>query len=347
MTNQRFSDALQKKNDGRPPVWFMRQAGRYHPHYQALRQAHTFMDLCKKPEIAAEAAMGPIEAYDFDAAILFSDLLFPLEAMGMDLFYKPGPRFTWLCEDNASMAKLEGGAERARHMGFQAEAVTQTRKRLPDDKSLIGFVGGPATLFCYAVAGHFKEKKDASLKAMADGRYDVFVDKVSSLLVENICLQAQAGAGAMAILDTSAGLFGLDIFKEKLLPGLKQIMEMTKERLGADYPLVYYAKEVGPDYWTALADTPVDCIGVDWHHDLAEVLTNFGDRFAIQGNMDPHWLCLPREEFAPLLEGYFENILKLPAEKRRGWVSGLGHGMVPQAKPENVDLFMKRFRELF
>src|SRR5476649_1890987 len=127
VTDSLLQQALSRRNRDRPPVWFMRQAGRYHRHYQALRARHEFMDLCKQPRLAAEVTLGPIEEFGFDAAILFSDLLFPLEAMGMGLRYDPGPQLDWHLRSSADLSRLQGGAERAVHMNFQAEALELLR----------------------------------------------------------------------------------------------------------------------------------------------------------------------------------------------------------------------------
>ncbi len=153
MANLKFENAIRKIPQATPPVWMMRQAGRYHKHYQALRAKHSFMELCKRPELAAEVALGPIEDFDFDVSILFSDLLFPLEVLGMGLEYKDtGPELGWSLE-KGSLAKLAPVETAIRGLEFQAEAVSLTRKRLPSEKSLIGFVGGPWTLYVYAVEG--------------------------------------------------------------------------------------------------------------------------------------------------------------------------------------------------
>jgi uroporphyrinogen-III decarboxylase len=130
MTETALTAALNRRNDGRPPVWMMRQAGRYHSHYQLLKRYNDFIDLCRNPELAAETAMGPIHDFNFDAAILFSDLLFPLEAMGMGLKYDPGPKLDFHLRTLADVQRLTGGAGRATHLQFQADAVRLTRARL-------------------------------------------------------------------------------------------------------------------------------------------------------------------------------------------------------------------------
>ena len=148
LPNKKFINALERKPQDCPPVWLMRQAGRYHGHYQSLKD-YSFEDLCKTPKLAAETAMGPINEFDFDVAILFSDILFPLEALGMDLSYNPGPQFgLHLNEDNAESLLINQNP--ISFMEFQGEAIERTIERLPVEKSLIGFVGGPWTLIAYA-----------------------------------------------------------------------------------------------------------------------------------------------------------------------------------------------------
>ena len=148
MPNTKFLNSLNRTPQKGPPVWFMRQAGRYHDHYQALKKDHTFEELCKNPLLAAETAMGPINEFDFDVAILFSDILFPLEALGMDLSYNPGPQFgLHLNEENANSLLVNQNP--ISFMNFQGEAIERTIERLPNEKSLIGFVGGPWTLIAF------------------------------------------------------------------------------------------------------------------------------------------------------------------------------------------------------
>lgn len=142
-----FQKTIRMENEGRPPVWLMRQAGRYHSHYQELKRRYTFMELCKDTDAAVETTMGPIRDFDFDAAILFSDLLFPLEAMGTGLRYAPGPKLDWHLKSKADLARLKGGAPLASHMAFQGEAMSKIRQVLPESKGLIGFVGAPGASF--------------------------------------------------------------------------------------------------------------------------------------------------------------------------------------------------------
>src|SRR5256885_1425671 len=201
--NSRFQNALARVAQRTPPIWLMRQAGRYHKHYQALRAKHSFVDLCKQPELAAAVALGPVMDFGFDAAILFSDLLFPLEALGMGLEYTDrGPRLGWqLSEDTVS--RLRSIEDAWPQLLFQGEAMQATRDRLPSDRSLIGFVGGPWTLFVYAVEGSHKGSLIESKKLLS--LFPRFCETLVPLLVRNIELQLEGGAEVVMIFDTAAG----------------------------------------------------------------------------------------------------------------------------------------------
>jgi len=190
--NARFQNALARRPQSVPPIWLMRQAGRYHKHYQALRASHSFMDLCKQPELAAEVALGPVLDFGFDAAILFSDLLFPLAALGMGLEYKDsGPQLGWKLNAQ-SISQLRDIDDAWPHLQFQGDAVRATRERLPDDRSLIGFVGGPWTLFVYAVEGTHKGSLSDSKQLLS--LFPRFCEIIVPLLERNIQLQLDNGA---------------------------------------------------------------------------------------------------------------------------------------------------------
>ena len=148
--NKRFHNALNQVPQPIPPIWFMRQAGRYHTHYQGLRKKYSFETLCKNPELATEVACGPINDFDYDVAILFSDILFPLELFDLELGYNPGPKFgNYLGPSDVKKKVDESRVEE--HLQFQSEAMSLTKNRLPKDKSLVGFIGGPWTIISYGL----------------------------------------------------------------------------------------------------------------------------------------------------------------------------------------------------
>jgi uroporphyrinogen decarboxylase len=346
VTQPLLLQALARRNQGRPPVWFMRQAGRYHHHYQKLRAQHDFIQLCKQPELAVEVTLGPIEDFGFDAAILFSDLLFPLEAMGMGLTYEPGPKLGWHLRSSADLARLQGGAARAQHMAFQAEALSRLRPRLPRSCALIGFVGGPLTLYAYAVAGSHEGFIRETPADHERQLYPGFVEQLQPLLAANMVLQAQAGADCVAMFDTAAGALSPEQFLRLVVPAVEGVVKAFR-RVCPDTPLIYYSRDTGPEQWAALRQIDFQCLGIDWRHDMAQELPRFSDRWALQGNIDPQWLLQSPAQWEPKVRALFERMLALPATQRAAWVCGLGHGVLQQTPEANVHRVLRIQREMF
>lgn len=338
--------ALARANDARPPVWFMRQAGRYHSHYRNLRAQHSFVDLCKRPELAAELTMGPVDAFDFDAAILFSDLLFPLEALGMPLGYEPRPRLGWHVRELADLDRLHVSESSVRQLDFQAHALHQIRKRLHASKGLLGFVGGPLTLFFYAASGSHQGELGEAHAGLPDGRYAGFCTKLIPLLARNMALQWRAGTDCVAVLDTCAGELDPAAFNCWVVPQLRQLLEEFR-RLCPDANVLYYSKGTDARHWRLLEGLPLAGIGIDWRSSIVDALGEFGDRWAVQGNLDPHVLLLPEADFLRSVQRFLEPVAAMPAGRRRGWICGLGHGVLPATPERHVRLFIDLERELF
>ncbi len=334
--NERFQNALARRAQSVPPIWLMRQAGRYHQHYQALRQQHSFMDLCKKAELAAEVALGPVQDFDFDAAILFSDLLFPLEALGMGLEYTDrGPQLGWKL-DTETCSQLRSVEDAWPHLLFQGEAVRATRARLPDDRSLIGFVGGPWTLFVYAIEGSHAGSLTASKKLLS--LFPQFCEVIVPLLARNIELQLNNGAELVMIFDTAAGELTPGIFQTEVTPQLELLTQKHSARIG------YYSKGTQPAHLrqTLFTEGRLAGVGVDYRWDMAEALGMFSQGF-VQGNFDPALLLGARDELKHRLTKYLAALMR---HDRNGWVCGLGHGVLPGTPEENVRLFVDTVREV-
>lgn len=346
MTETLLAAALARRNSGRPPVWFMRQAGRYHKHYQALRARHEFIELCKQPALAAEVTMGPINDFDFDAAILFSDLLFPLEAMGMGLRYEPGPKLDWYLRGNADLSRLRTGPSALSQLEFQAAAIQALRPRLGHERALIGFVGGPFTLYAYAVAGSHEGFTRQGLLGLDDGLYAGFCERLIELLADNMVLQAKAGADSVALFDTAAGSLNAAQFARHAVAPLAQVVERFRRSCPAT-PLIYYSRDTGPEHWRALEPLDIQCLGVDWRHDLADTLSSQTPHWCLQGNLDPDWLLLPASELETRVRAVYQKVQLLPAAVRAAWVSGLGHGVLQHTPEDNVRLVLKIQRDMF
>jgi uroporphyrinogen decarboxylase len=341
-----LQSALERTNASRPPVWFMRQAGRYHNHYRQLRARHSFEDLCKKPELATAVTLGPIDDFDFDAAILFSDLLFPLEALGMPLKYDPGPKLGWHVREHDDIQRLVLTDASVASLEFQGRALRAIRGRLPDSKGLLGFVGGPLTLFFYAAAGSHQGDLGIAHAGLPDGRYAAFCEKLLPLLTQNIVMQWRAGADCIAIFDTCAGELGPQAFARWVVPQLRDVVNAVRREC-PDARILYYSKGTDAAHWRLLGEVRLDGIGVDWKTPIASVLAEFGAHWAVQGNIDPHTLLLPEADFLESVEQFFAPVAALPAGQRRGWICGLGHGVLPATPENHVRLFVDLQRELF
>ena len=334
--NRRFQNALARVPQVTPPIWLMRQAGRYHRHYQDLRRQFSFMDLCKQPDLAAHVALGPVVDFDFDAAILFSDLLFPLEALGMGLKYTDsGPQLGWQLTPQ-TFAKLRAVEEAWPSLLFQGEAMRATRQLLPTNKSLIGFVGGPWTLFVYAVEGTHKNVERAKQELQL---FEKFCETLVPLLIKNIELQFENGAEVVMIFDTAAGELPPDAFKGEVVPQLQKLAHSFPSRLG------YYSKATTREH----LDHPLFTgghwagVGVDHKWDLRDAFAQFPNGF-IQGNFDQNLLLSScGDDFKRSLEQFLKPLLK---HDRAGWVCGLGHGVLPKTPEENVRHFVNTVREV-
>jgi uroporphyrinogen decarboxylase len=224
--------------------------------------------------------------------------------------------------------------------------MKRIRAELSSEKGLLGFVGGPLTLYCYAVEGTHSGALESARAGFDDGRFEAFAEKLLEFLPENMALQARAGADTVAILDTCAGEFSPELYRSRVLPILQTLFKRFSV-LCPDVPISYYSKGSGPAHWETLVDTPVAYLGIDWNHDLAKVLERWSERFAIQGNIDPHWLFLETPELERRLREVFGRVKALPREMRRGWICGLGHGVLPQTPENHVKLFVKLQREVF
>lgn len=336
--NVKFQNAIKGQAQNVPPIWFMRQAGRYHKHYQALRKQHGFMELCKDPKLAAEVALGPVQDFDFDVSILFSDLLFPLEALGMGLKYDPAPQLGWKLNPQ-TIGDIATWQKALPALEFQKHAMIETRKVLPKDKSLIGFVGGPWTLFTYAAEGEHKGNLIGA-KTHFD-LFHKFCETLVPLLEANIQLQLDGGAEVVMLFDTAAGELSPMVFKQEI--------EKYLTHFAAKYPgkLGYYSKSTTPAFLTGIKkDVNFAGFGCDHRFDLPQELKNQPRGF-LQGNFDQALLFCAPDEFKRRLDDYLKPFTILTPEQRRHWVCGLGHGVLPQTPEENVRYFVKHVREVF
>ena len=335
---QRFTQAVATTPQQTPPIWCMRQAGRYQRSYQALRHRHTFDDLCRQPELSARVAMNAVEEFDFDAAILFSDLLYPLDALGLPVRYDDGGPKLERRLTAESVESLRDADEAIEHLAFQAEAIAETRHRLPTDRGLIGFVGGPWTLFVYAVEGtHVGALTQAKT---AWPLYRRFANRVRPLIERMAKAQLDAGADLVMVFDTAAGDLSPAAFRQHVAPDLDASATARPHRPG------YYARGLHPahlDGRGAASLGPWAGLGIDWRWNLADVLERSRCGF-VQGNLDPSILHLSGATLIRALDEFLDPIARLSPEARRGWICGLGHGVLPGTPEASVKAFVSAVR---
>lgn len=331
--NRKFDQATKKYQ---VPIWFMRQAGRYHQHYQNIKKTSHFMEMCKSPKLAAEITMGPIQDFDFDAAILFSDLLFPLEQMGMGLNYLAGPpQLDWHLQTIEDLKKFKTISPSEEFYDFQKQAMQILKNDcLPQDKTLLGFVGAPFTLYTYAVEGSHAGNLVSAKKGLYDGRFEKFLEFLLHLLLDSLKIQAQGGADALCLFDTAAGELSPQDYKTFVLPSLRFVTKEFKK----SYPhkkIIYYSKHTQLSHLHSIQDKNIDVLGIDWRHDLSQALQELGKDYFIQGNIDPCWLHLPWKNLEQNLTQFYKQMenKNLPLNK---WIFGLGHGVLIETPEENV-----------
>lgn len=338
--NERFANAIQLVPQDVPPIWFMRQAGRYHSHYRKLKETYSFMELCKEPELAAEVALGPVKEFGFDVSILFSDLLFPLEALGMGLTYDPGPKLSFSLTSTSDFNKLKSVEEAIEGLHFQKQAVIRTREVLPKDVSLIGFVGGPFTLMTYASIG----KHDGNLafiktnQNFVDGFYSILLP----LLKKNIELQLQGGAEVVMMFDTAAGMLDPINFHRYVTVPISELTKMFPNQIG------YYAKNSTEEQIRQIQSiSNLVGFGVDHRFSIRTILQEFGGKGFIQGNFDQELLFAEPLTLKQKIREYLLPIKDLDPKDRVGWVAGLGHGVLQYTPEISVHTLIEETRKVF
>jgi uroporphyrinogen decarboxylase len=334
-----FTAALAGAPQAQPPIWCMRQAGRYQRAYQSMRQRHSFEELCREPELSARVALSSIEDFDFDAAILFSDLLFPLDALGLGLSYSDhGPRLARRLTAEI-LESAPSSDVMAESLGFQAESVRATRQRLPQSKGLIGFVGGPWTLFVYAVEGSHAGSLARAKSSLP--LYRRFADVMVPVIERVIAAQRAAGADLVMVFDTAAGELTPVDFQRHIVPDLSRLAAAQPGRLG------YFARGLHPahlDNGQALPGGQWGGVGFDWRWNLADLLSSPSRRGFVQGNFDPVLLQLEGGDLRRALDDFLNPVAALEPEARRGWICGLGHGVLPGTPEASVRTFVETVR---
>lgn len=344
LKNDTFIKSLLRQPTDYTPIWMMRQAGRYLPEYRAIReQAGSFMNLCTNPELACEVTLQPLRRFDFDAAILFSDILTIPDAMGLGLYFTEGegPKFKNPIRTAADIEKLPIPDPEI-ELRYVMDAVRLIRKNLEGSVPLIGFSGSPWTLATYMIEGG-SSKNFAKIKSMMFNE-PALMHKLLEKNAESVAsyLNAQIAAGAQAVMlfDTWGGMLSGDDYKEFSLHYAQQVHSQLKTEVdGQRIPTVLFTK--GGGLWLEdMAKTGYDALGLDWQTDIGQARARVGDKVALQGNLDPLTLYAKPEVIVEKVK----TILVKYGEGS-GHVFNLGHGILPDINPDNVKAMVDAVHE--
>ena len=324
--NQKFHNALNRIPQKVPPIWMMRQAGRYHRHYQNLKSKYTFEQLCREPELACKVTLGPIEEFDFDAAILFSDILFPLDFLGMELEFNPGPIF----KKNLSLTMVENYSleEFNNYIQFQNKALKLLRQELPNDKSLIGFIGGPFTLF------HFATRHNPASEEL----FNPMLKNLEIILKQNIEIQFENDLDLLMIFDTEANNLSNQEFEKVVIPFLCDVCQKHPNKIG------YFTKNISPgkyDFLKKVSGLQLTVLGSNFNI-LSELRET---NLTLQGNFSNDLLSLQdKDDFTKVLDEFIEYCAQPQYENRPGWIASLDHGVQKTTPETNIHLFIEKIR---
>ena len=336
--NSRFLDACRRRPTDVRPVWFMRQAGRYMPEYREIRKHHTILEICKRPDLAAQVTLQPIEVLDVDAAIIFADLLLPLEPMGLKLKFVAGegPVIENPVRDSNDIDSLS--ISNTDDLGYVAESIQLAVKALAGRVPLIGFVGAPFTMASYMIEGgpsrNFLRTK--TMMYRDETMWRRLMGKLVDVLGPFALSQVAAGARAIQVFDSWVGALGPDDYVRYVAPYSRALIERIRS---AGVPVIHFGTGAG-GYFKELHAAGGDVIGVDWRVNIDQAWMDISYRSAIQGNLDPAVLFAP----IPELKLRIHELLKRTGS-RPGHIFNTGHGILPETPVDHVKAAVQIVRE--
>lgn len=337
MTKKHMIRAIEREQLAQPPIWMMRQAGRYLPEYQEVKEkAGGFLGLCKIPEFGVEVTLQPLRRYGFDAAILFSDILIPAEPMGFELNFDPGPIIANPVRNRKDVDALRI-PEPDESLGFVLDILRILKKELPRETTLIGFAGTPYTLASYLV-DESQRRGFETLRQMfyrEPGLAHDLLDKITEMTVRYLRAQIDAGADVVQLFDSSAGFLTPRLYGEFTLSYTKKVIEGLRDK---SVPLIYFA----PGAMLCLEEMQqlgADVIGIDFRISLARAREILGDSVVVQGNLDPAALLGTPDA----VRGAVRTVLEENGG-RPGHIFNLGHGVLPGTPPANVEAMVDEVR---
>ncbi|MGH9511748.1 MAG: uroporphyrinogen decarboxylase [Terriglobales bacterium] len=333
----RFVKACKAEAVDRTPVWFMRQAGRYMAEYRAVRKQYSLIEICKKPELAAEVTITAAEALGVDAAIIFADLLLPLEVMGLPFHFSTGegPVIEKPVRTQQDVTRLQ--TDRACDLGYVADAVALASRHFGSALPVIGFCGAPFTLASYMIEGGGSRTYLNTKRMMySSSMWDDLMQKLVTVVGDYAKQQVRAGADVIQIFDSWVGCLSVQDYRTYVLPRTIELVSTLRE---TGVPVIYFGTD-SSTLLPSMKETGADVIGLDWRVPLDEGWRSLGFKGAVQGNLDPVLLFADWK----LLKSRANDILKL-AGGRPGHIFNLGHGILPETPVENVKALTKFIQE--
>jgi uroporphyrinogen decarboxylase len=335
--NDTFLKACRGEKTDYTPIWMMRQAGRYLPEYQKVRGNVTFLELCKSPELCVEVTLQPIDILNMDAAILFSDILILMEAMGapLDFHEGKGPVFAKTYRDQESINSLTI-PDPDEETGFVMETIRLLRKELK--VPLIGFAGAPFTCLTYLVEGGSSKVFWDTKKLMytQPQLFHLLMEKITAATTLYLQAQAKAGAQALQLFDSWAGILAPCDYEKFVFPYVQRILESLKL---FEIPLIYFANN-GATLLEYSARSGADVVGLDWRINIRDAIYKVGKK-AVQGNIDPFALLLPKDELKQRIGKLLDD-----ARDANGHIFNLGHGIHQFTPPEQAKYAVEFVHEL-
>ncbi len=327
--NSLFVRAAKAQPTERTPIWLMRQAGRYMPEYRAVRKHHSLIEICKQPKVAAQVTIEAAEILKVDAAIIFADLLLPLEVMGLPFHFAAGegPKIEKPIRAAEDITRLR--TDRAAELGYVAEAIKLVCKHFGDRLPVIGFCGAPFTLASYMIEGGGSRHYIHTKKMMysAPGAWNELMTKLVAVTTEYSAEQVRAGADTIQIFDSWVGCLSVEDYRHYVLP---HVTTLVKRLQKSGVPIIYFGTD-SSTLLPSMQETGADVIGLDWRIPLDAAWQSLGNKGAVQGNLDPVLLFADWKE----LKSRAEAVLRRAAG-RPGHIFNLGHGILPETPVENV-----------
>ncbi len=328
----------------RPPVWMMRQAGRYLPEYRAMKEKYDFLTLCRTPELACEITMQPIRRLRPDASIIFADILLPAEALGFEIDFAPGPLVANKVSTAADVASLSAPYG-VKNLTYVFDAIATVRKELDAFTAdgapigLIGFAGAPWTMACYlcdqSVYKHFQGTQVfAAEQPMA---FASLTERIADITIDYLLGQIESGAEVVQLFDSWAGNLSIEDYRRLALPATQRIIEGLRKTTST--PIILYANG-SSHLLPAMLESGADGLGVDWRTDLEAARELVGEEVTLQGNLDPTHLFRSRDEIVLATR----HMVGTQKSKRR-FIANLGHGILQKTPVENAEAFISTVQE--